>query len=41
MVEAESLRERDGRFGRVEPNQGFSTEVHLHVVVGADWAGEA
>lgn len=40
MVEAEALRQRDPRFANVEPNQVFSTEVDLHVIIGTDWPGQ-
>ncbi|MEX2621257.1 MAG: helix-turn-helix transcriptional regulator [Egibacteraceae bacterium] len=40
MVEAEALRQRDPRFGNVEPNRVFSTEVDLHVIIGTDWPGQ-
>ena len=34
---AEQLRERDGRFGMVEPNTIFVESVNLHVIVGPDF----
>lgn len=40
MAEAQALRQRDPRFGNVEPNQVFSTEVDLHVIIGTDWPGQ-
>lgn len=40
MAEAEALRQRDPRFANVTPNQAFSIEVDLHVVIGTDWPGQ-
>lgn len=37
QAEAESLRERDGRFVEVAPHPGFTADVDLHVIVGRDW----
>lgn len=36
---AEQLQQSDERFGVVTANDGFSEDVHLHVIVGADFSG--
>ncbi|HUG83057.1 MAG TPA: LytR C-terminal domain-containing protein, partial [Euzebya sp.] len=37
MPQAEGLRARDPRFQAVEPNQGLSDSVDIHVLVGPDF----
>ena len=38
-ADAEQLQSLDDRFGVITDNDGFSPDVNLHVIVGADFSG--
>ena len=38
-ADAEQLQALDARFGVIADNDGFSPDVNLHVIVGADFSG--